>query len=710
MDSFLFTSDDESEDELMSIDDEHYSDNECVVEENFNNSRSLIGIAQPSYLHNPIQLSNELLKPSSQTPSVIGSTNQLHKSLSKRSNKTSNSSPSLKSPYHSLNSSLNNCTSRSLQQKSSFLSLTSVDEIYSDIECNMSAVEEKINNSRSLIGIAQTSYSPSPIQLSNELLKPLSQTPSVIGSTNQLHKSLCEKSNKTSNSSPSLKSPYHSLNSSLNYCTPGSLQQKSSFLSLPFFDETYSDNERNMSAVEEKLNNSRSLIGIAQSSYSSSPIQLSNELLKSLGQTPSVIGYPNQLHKSLSEKSNKTINSPHQSLNSSLYYCTPRSLKLNSSFLSLPSVDEIYSQNERNMSAVEENFNNSRSLIRIAQPSYSSSPIQLSNELLKPLSPAPNQLRKSLSKISNNSSLSLKSPYHSLNSSLNYCTPRSLKQNSSFLSLPCIKVKTYESKLTQKKLYKDENNFEWAGKISRYIHKVTARDYRIQKKLNSLSVPGKFITKPNMMNFTINSSCRIASTVSYGENFGTQTTQSDINSIIQAGVNPADASGILSLHFKIFVLVMQPSSRSFEIISMEYNSLNSTIADLLNLIPTNCSEQSLGCHTYTGFCRPRKSNLASEVLTDFSMKASGSNRDGTCARILCGEILVAIPEGLTCKECQKISKRILKSPQIVKLLSKAEPLKMRRRRKLIQQDGEIPGIKSLKMSSPTSVCALIENY
>ena len=76
---------------------------------------------------------------------------------------------------------------------------------------------------------------------------------------------------------------------------------------------------------------------------------------------------------------------------------------------------------------------------------------------------------------------------------------------------------------------------------------------------------------------------------------------------------------------------------------MVYDPKISTIANLLHLIPKNCTEYSLGHLTYEGFCRPRKSSSATQILTDFSMKASGTHRDGTCARILCGEIIAAIP-------------------------------------------------------------------
>jgi hypothetical protein len=57
-----------------------------------------------------------------------------------------------------------------------------------------------------------------------------------------------------------------------------------------------------------------------------------------------------------------------------------------------------------------------------------------------------------------------------------------------------------------------------------------------------------------------------------------------------------------------------------------------------------------------------------------NMTASVMARDGTCARILCGEVLVAIPDGYRGKEVQILSQHILKLPKMKRLLQRSDPL------------------------------------
>jgi len=122
--------------------------------------------------------------------------------------------------------------------------------------------------------------------------------------------------------------------------------------------------------------------------------------------------------------------------------------------------------------------------------------------------------------------------------------------------------------------------------------------------------------------------------------------------------------------FNVVILVSQPSCRIFEVVEITYPPETTTIADLLNLIPTKCSNKSLSLQKRRGFCRPYDNNTTSLDLIDLSMKASGKERDGSCARIHCGEILIAIPEGYSGKECQKVN--MLKKREVIQMLSKSQ--------------------------------------
>ena len=56
------------------------------------------------------------------------------------------------------------------------------------------------------------------------------------------------------------------------------------------------------------------------------------------------------------------------------------------------------------------------------------------------------------------------------------------------------------------------------------------------------------------------------------------------------------------------------------------------------------------------------------------LSASLMARDGSCARIVCGEVLAAIPAKFTSKETQILARHIMKNPKMIKLLSKKNPL------------------------------------
>ncbi len=111
--------------------------------------------------------------------------------------------------------------------------------------------------------------------------------------------------------------------------------------------------------------------------------------------------------------------------------------------------------------------------------------------------------------------------------------------------------------------------------------------------------------------------------------------------------------------YTIFILIVQPSAKLFELIRVNYHPATATIGHLMNLIPDHVSEEGLRSQKHVGFCRPHGTTSFSRNLTQ-DMTASVMARDGTCARIFCGEVIVAIPEGYTGKEVQVLSQHILK--------------------------------------------------
>lgn len=137
------------------------------------------------------------------------------------------------------------------------------------------------------------------------------------------------------------------------------------------------------------------------------------------------------------------------------------------------------------------------------------------------------------------------------------------------------------------------------------------------------------------------------------------------------GIPPSEAS------HKVFLLLLAPQSKIFEIIQIFYAPHNSTIGDVLDLIPANATEPALASQSYTGLCRPKD---GIHIEPDAMASAAGGPGTG-CARILKGEILIAIPEGFSSRSCAKLSTPILANRKVGKLMDRSDPLSKIKKRK-----------------------------
>jgi hypothetical protein len=119
---------------------------------------------------------------------------------------------------------------------------------------------------------------------------------------------------------------------------------------------------------------------------------------------------------------------------------------------------------------------------------------------------------------------------------------------------------------------------------------------------------------------------------------------------------------------KIFLLLLQPEEKIFELIQLFYSIDTTTVGDILRLVPQNATEPALGAQVYTGLARPPK---RSSPFLDKSMLAS---KEGVThsAQIRAGEVLIAVPDAYSARHMQRLSKNILTNPRIQKLLSKVE--------------------------------------
>lgn len=122
---------------------------------------------------------------------------------------------------------------------------------------------------------------------------------------------------------------------------------------------------------------------------------------------------------------------------------------------------------------------------------------------------------------------------------------------------------------------------------------------------------------------------------------------------------------------RIFLLLLEPNKKVFELIQVEYDAQIATIGYVLGLIKLHASEESLLRQKHVGLIRPRDDM----ELTDLTMLATSQGR------IKHGEVLIPLPEDCRSSKCRRLAKTILKTPNVVKLLSKEQPLASRPRRR-----------------------------
>ena len=125
---------------------------------------------------------------------------------------------------------------------------------------------------------------------------------------------------------------------------------------------------------------------------------------------------------------------------------------------------------------------------------------------------------------------------------------------------------------------------------------------------------------------------------------------------------PSSAAAAEGEH-SIFLLLLEPNRKIFELIQVAYDPSVATVGAVLDLIPIHASEPALGRQEHSGLLRPRDDAEMNDLLTLASD-----------ARIRPGEVLVPLPRGCDPSKCRKLAKVILKTPNVRKLLSREDPL------------------------------------
>eukprot|EP00586_Coscinodiscus_wailesii_P017475 CAMPEP_0172498798 /NCGR_PEP_ID=MMETSP1066-20121228/117561_1 /TAXON_ID=671091 /ORGANISM="Coscinodiscus wailesii, Strain CCMP2513" /LENGTH=538 /DNA_ID=CAMNT_0013272227 /DNA_START=66 /DNA_END=1682 /DNA_ORIENTATION=+ len=138
---------------------------------------------------------------------------------------------------------------------------------------------------------------------------------------------------------------------------------------------------------------------------------------------------------------------------------------------------------------------------------------------------------------------------------------------------------------------------------------------------------------------------------------------------------PIETQELKAPEYRIYVLLIDASTRQFELILLEFSSPTTTIGDLIAMIPLN--SKNLGDLTYRGLCRPKEDSVE---MTDFS--ANVTSRDLNGCRIISGEILLGIPDGNSGRDVQAIfCKKLKKHPKLNRILQRSDSSESARRGK-----------------------------
>jgi len=111
-------------------------------------------------------------------------------------------------------------------------------------------------------------------------------------------------------------------------------------------------------------------------------------------------------------------------------------------------------------------------------------------------------------------------------------------------------------------------------------------------------------------------------------------------------------------NFNLSMLVLAlicTKTNHFEFVRIPIIIDKTTIGDLLGLIPSYCHEECLRTQKYRGICRAAN---GIEIL-DRSLILTGTITKNSC-KLLSGEVLVALPQAHSARECMTLAQGILK--------------------------------------------------
>lgn len=101
---------------------------------------------------------------------------------------------------------------------------------------------------------------------------------------------------------------------------------------------------------------------------------------------------------------------------------------------------------------------------------------------------------------------------------------------------------------------------------------------------------------------------------------------------------------------QVVLLLMDPKTRRFELLQLEFDSDKAVVSDVLSQIALSATEESLRTQTYTGVAdRTGAAKASTDLLSGFCQA---------------NDVILAIPQGMKAAECAKLAKPILGDPKV----------------------------------------------
>ncbi len=143
---------------------------------------------------------------------------------------------------------------------------------------------------------------------------------------------------------------------------------------------------------------------------------------------------------------------------------------------------------------------------------------------------------------------------------------------------------------------------------------------------------------------------------------------------------------------RLLVLLMDPPSKQYELTSILFPYFSMLpgkedkavqLRELIPLIPKAASHEPLKNQIYTGFTRP---STGVEMLNTLTVSDYAIKKD---------EVLLAIPEGYSAKDCTKFAKPILEDSRLVRLLKKLKKAQ-KKQDKMKSRGGDLYKTKEMR--------------